>query len=164
LGRPWQCTTIQVDFNLPEKFNLTYVNQKGEKEQPIMIHRALLGSIERFVGVLLEHYAGALPLWLSPVQAEIINIGADHQKYAKEIYSKLLENDIRVSLSDGNLTVSKRIREAEIQKIPYILVVGDKELTNKTVNIRHYRRGQEGEIKLEELLKKIQKEIADKAI
>ena len=111
----------------------------------------------------LEHYAGALPLWLSPVQIEIINIGAGHQKYAQEIYSKLLENDIRVSLSDGNLTVSKRIREAEIQRIPYILVVGDKEMVNKTVNVRS-RKGNEGEIKLEKFLEQIQKEIADKTI
>jgi len=164
LGRPWQCTTIQVDFNLPEKFDLAFINEKGKKKQPIMVHRALLGSIERFVGVLLEHYAGALPLWLAPVQAEIINIGSSHQKYAQEIHSQLLANDIRVNLSSENLTVSKRIREAEIQKIPYILVVGDKELANNTVNVRHYRRGQEGEIKFEKLLEKIKKEITDKII
>ena len=163
LGRPWQCTTIQVDFNLPEKFELVYINEKGKKEQPIMIHRALLGSIERFVGVLLEHFAGALPLWLSPVQAEIINVGSAHQKYAQEIYSRLLGNDIRVSLSDENLTVSKRIREAEIQKIPYILVVGDKELVNNSVNVRS-RKGNEGEIKLEKFLEKIRQEIAKKII
>jgi threonyl-tRNA synthetase len=153
-----------VDFNLPEKFNLTYINEKGKKDQPIMVHRALLGSIERFVGVLLEHYAGALPLWLSPVQTEIINIGSAHQEYAQEIHSQLLANDIRANLSNENQTVSKRIREAEIQKIPYILVVGDKELANNTVNVRHYRRGQEGEIKLEKFLEKIKKEITDKVI
>ncbi|NCO15346.1 threonine--tRNA ligase [Candidatus Wolfebacteria bacterium CG18_big_fil_WC_8_21_14_2_50_39_7] len=164
LGRPWQCTTIQIDFNLPEKFDVSYINEKGKKEQPIMIHRALLGSIERFVGVLLEHFSGALPLWLSPVQLEIINVGSGHRQYAKEIYSQLLENNIRASISDENLTVSKRIREAEIQKIPYILIVGDKELKNKTVNVRHYRRGQEGEIKIEKLIEKLKKEIENKTI
>jgi len=164
LGRPWQCTTIQIDFNLPEKFDVSYINEKGKKEQPIMIHRTLLGSIERFVGVLLEHFSGALPLWLSPVQLEIINVGSGHRQYAKEIYSQLLENNIRASISDENLTVSKRIREAEIQKIPYILIVGDKELKNKTVNVRHYRRGQEGEIKIEKLIEKLKKEIENKTI
>jgi len=164
LGRPWQCTTIQIDFNLPEKFDVSYINENGKKEQPIMIHRALLGSIERFVGVLLEHFSGALPLWLSPVQLEIINVGSGHRQYAKEIYSQLLENNIRASISDENLTVSKRIREAEIQKIPYILIVGDKELKNKTVNVRHYRRGQEGEIKIEKLIEKLKKEIENKTI
>jgi len=164
LGRAWQCTTIQIDFNLPEKFDVSYINEKGKKEQPIMIHRALLGSIERFVGVLLEHFSGALPLWLSPVQLEIINVGSGHRQYAKEIYSQLLENNIRASISDENLTVSKRIREAEIQKIPYILIVGDKELKNKTVNVRHYRRGQEGEIKIEKLIEKLKKEIENKTI
>ena len=111
----------------------------------------------------MEHFAGALPLWLSPVQAEIINVGSAHQKYAQEIYSRLLGNDIRVSLSDENLTVSKRIREAEIQKIPYILVVGDKELVNNSVNVRS-RKGNEGEIKLEKFLEKIRQEIAKKII
>jgi len=159
LGRPWQCTTIQVDFNLPEKFNLVYINQKGKKQQPIMIHRALLGSIERFVGVLLEHFAGSLPLWLSPVQTEIINVGASHRKYAQEIHSQLLANNIRAELSDENLTVSKRIREAELQKIPYILVVGDKEMENKTINVRSC-----GEVKLEAFIEKIKKEIKEKII
>ncbi|MDP3052907.1 MAG: threonine--tRNA ligase [bacterium] len=164
LGREWQCSTIQFDFNMPEKFKMEFVDKDGKTHRPYMIHRALMGSLERFFGMLLEHYAGALPLWLSPVQAQIINIGAAHITYAQEINSQLSANGIRVSLSDENLTVSKRIREAEIQKIPYVLVVGDKELQNDTVNIRHYRRGQEGEIKLEKLLEQIKKEIADKTI
>lgn len=164
LGRPWQCTTIQIDFNLPEKFDVSYINEKGKKEQPIMIHRALLGSIERFVGVLLEHFSGALPLWLSPVQLEIINVGSGHRQYANFVNQQLTTNNIRTNLSDENLTVSKRIREAEIQKIPYILVVGDKEIKNKTVNVRHYRRGQEGEIKIEKLIEKLKNEIENKTI
>jgi len=164
LGRAWQCTTIQVDFNLPEKFNVNYINEKGKKEQPIMIHRALLGSIERFIGVLLEHFSGALPLWLSPVQVEIINVGSAHRQYAKSINQQLITNNIRAQLSDENLTVSKRIREAEIQKIPYILVVGDEEIKNKTVNVRHYRRGQENEIKVKKLIEKILREIKERVV
>lgn len=164
LEREWQISTLQVDFNLPERFDISFINDKSQKERPLMLHRALLGSLERFFGLLIEHYAGALPLWLSPIQAEIINIGSDHQKYAQEIHSQLLANDIRAKLSNENQTVSKRIREAEIQKTPYILVVGDKEVANETINVRHYRRGQEGEIKLEKFLEKIGKEIAGKVI
>ena len=173
IGRTWQCGTIQLDFNLPERFKMEYIDEKGKKQRPVMIHRTILGSIERFIGILLEHFAGALPLWLSPVQAEIINVGAAHRNYADLINQQLTTNDIRANLSDENLTVSKRIREAEIQKIPYILVVGDKEVQNKTVNVRH-RNKKEGlsaeakakveEIKIEELIEKIKREIEDKII
>jgi len=123
-----------------------------------------LGSLERFVGVLLEHFAGAFPLWLAPVQAEIINVGSAQRKYASEVYKKLKDAGVRVNLSDENLTVGKRIRDAEIMKTPYILVVGEKEEKNKTVNVRHYRRGQEGEIKIEKLIEKINKETREKVI
>jgi len=112
----------------------------------------------------LEHFAGALPLWLSPIQVEIINVGSAHRQYANFVNQQLTTNNIRTNLSDENLTVSKRIREAEIQKIPYILVVGDKEIKNKTVNVRHYRRGQEGEIKIEKLIEKLKNEIENKTI
>jgi len=164
LGREWQCTTVQFDFNLPERFNLVYIGNKGKKQRPYMVHRALLGSLERFVGVLLEHFAGAFPLWLAPVQAEIINVGSAQRKYASEVYKKLKDAGVRVNLSDENLTVGKRIRDAEIMKTPYILVVGEKEEKNKTVNVRHYRRGQEGEIKIEKLIEKINKETREKVI
>jgi threonyl-tRNA synthetase len=164
LGRKWTVATIQLDFQMPERLDLEYIDEKGKKQRPVMIHRSSIGSFERFIGILIEHFAGALPLWLSPVQVEIINVGSAHRDYAKQIYSRLSENSIRASLSDENLTVSKRIREAEIQKIPYILVVGDREVQNKSVNVRHFRRGQEGEIKLHELIKKIRKEIEDKSI
>jgi threonyl-tRNA synthetase len=164
IGRSWQCGTIQLDFNLPERFKMDYIDEKGKKQQPVMIHRTILGSIERFIGILIEHFAGALPLWLSPVQVEIINVGAAHRQYAEQICQQLTTNNIRTQLSDENLTVSKRIREAEIQKIPYILVVGDKEIRNKTVNVRHYRRGLEGEVKIEKLIEKINKEASERAI
>ena len=152
IGRLWQCTTIQIDFNLPERFKIFYINKKGEKEIPYMIHRALLGSIERFVGVLLEHYAGALPLWLSPEQVWVIPIGETHQKYAKKVNEKLLAINLRSRIKDENESVSKKIREGEIQKIPYLLVVGDREARANSVRARSKNKDL-GEIKLEKFLK-----------
>ncbi|MEK7195309.1 MAG: threonine--tRNA ligase, partial [Patescibacteria group bacterium] len=164
LGRDWQVATIQLDMNQPERFDLVCTNEKGNPERIAMIHAAIMGSIERFLSVIIEHFAGALPLWFSPVQAEIINVGSDQRKYAVEIYEKLKAAGLRTNLSDENLTVGKRIREAEIMKVPYILVVGEKEENNRTVNVRHYRRGQEGEVKTEKLLEKIKKEVEEKTI
>jgi len=156
--------TVQVDYYSASRFNLFYTNKKG-KEQPItIIHRAVMGAFERFMAFLLEKSCGALPLWLSPIQVEIINVGSAHRRYANFINQQLTTNNIRAHLSDENLTVSKRIREAEIQKIPYILVVGDKEVKNKTVNVRHYHRGIEGEIKINKLIEKIKTEIENKII
>ncbi len=153
IGREWQCTTIQVDFNLPERFDMTYINQKGEKERPIMIHRALLGSLERFIGVLLEHYTGALPLWLSPVQISIIPISDKHLKYAETIEKEL--KSFRVEIKKENETVSKKIREGEIQKIPYLLVVGDNEIKNKSVRVRERGKGDIGEIKINKFIENL---------
>ncbi|MCK4520530.1 threonine--tRNA ligase [Candidatus Parcubacteria bacterium] len=155
LARAWQCTTIQVDFNLPEKFKITYIDEKGKKQQPIMIHRALLGSIERFIGVLLEHYAGAFPLWLSPVQVWVIPVGTRHEKYAQLVRERFLDIGCRVELKDENETVSKKIREGEIEKIPYLLVVGDKEQKSKSVRVREREKGDIGMMKLEKFIKKI---------
>ncbi|GAH31202.1 unnamed protein product, partial [marine sediment metagenome] len=155
LEREWQCTTIQVDFNEPERFNLTYIDKKGKKQKPIMIHRALLGSIERFIGVLLEHYAGALPFWLSPVQIYVIPVGNAHNKYAQQIAKQLQEKDIRVEVKDQNETVSKKIRNGELQKIPYMLVVGDKEMKSKSVRVRDRKKGDVGIKKVEKFIKTI---------
>jgi threonyl-tRNA synthetase len=162
LGREWQCTTIQVDFNLPERFDLTYVDRKGKKRRPIMIHRALLGSIERFIGVLLENTGGALPLWLAPEQIWIIPVGSRHKKYAREIGSRLKVLGFRARIRDENETVSKKIREGEIQKIPYMLVVGDKEMEAETVRVRQRQKGDIGEMKLTEFIEKAKKEIEKK--
>ncbi|OGZ37918.1 MAG: threonine--tRNA ligase [Candidatus Portnoybacteria bacterium RIFCSPLOWO2_01_FULL_38_39] len=172
LGRAWQCTTIQVDFNLPEKFAITYIDQKGKKQQPIMIHRALLGSLERFVGVLLEHYAGSLPVWLSPVQVQIIPVGSRHNKYAQKVANsfgspspKYLGEGLpklRFEVKNENETVSKKIREGELQKIPYMLVVGDKEEKNKSVRVRDRKKGDLGMMKIDKFIEKIQKEIESK--
>jgi threonyl-tRNA synthetase len=131
---------------------MIYINQKGEKERPIMIHRALLGSLERFIGILLEHYTGALPLWLSPVQISIIPISDKHLKYAETIEKEL--GSFRVEIKKENETVSKKIREGEIQKIPYLLVVGDNEIKNKSVRVRERGKGDMGEIKINKFLKK----------
>ena len=155
LGREWQCTTIQVDFNLPERFNITFVNQKGKKEKPYMIHRALLGSMERFIGVLIENYAGALPFWLSPEQIWIIPVSSKHKKYAQLTEKQLQENGFRPKLKIESETVSKKIREGEMQKIPYLLVVGDKEMKSKSVRVRERSKGDIGMIKLTSFLKKI---------
>ena len=160
IGRLWQCTTIQVDFNLPKRFNVTYVNEKGTKQQPIMIHRALLGSLERFIGVLIEHYAGSFPLWLSPVQILIIPIGSDNRKYAFFVKEKLKENGFRTEVRDENETVSKKIREGEIQKIPYMLVIGEKEEKAKSVRVRERGKGDIGMEKLSKFVEKIKKEHA----
>jgi len=157
LQREWQCTSIQVDFNLPERFDLNFINKKGKKERPIMIHRALLGSLERFIGVLIEHYAGAFPFWLAPEQIWIIPIGQKHKKYAKKIAENLMINNFRVKIKDENETLSKKIREGELQKIPYLIILGDQEAKNKTIRLRERQKGDLGEMKIEKFLEKIKK-------
>jgi len=162
IGRAWQLTTIQVDFNLPEKFQMTYINKNGKKQTPIMIHRALLGSLERFIGVLLEYYAGNLPLWLSPEQIWVIPVGSRHEKYAKEVTKRCQVLGFRCQTKDENETVSKKIRDGEIQKIPYLLVVGDKEVKEKSVRIRERGKGDIGIMKLDKFLDKVKIEIERK--
>lgn len=162
LGRGWQGLTIQVDFNLPEKFDLNYIDERGRKERVVMIHHAVLGSIERFIGNLLEHYAGALPLWLSPIQIWIIPIGSEHRKYANFVNEQLTTNNLRTQLRDERETVSKKIRGGEIQKIPYLLVVGDKEMKSKSVRVRERGKGDVGEMKLNKFFKKVILEIEKK--
>jgi threonyl-tRNA synthetase len=160
LEREWQCTTVQFDFNLPKKFNMNYIDQKGKKKEPYMIHRAVLGSMERFMGVLIEFYAGAFPLWLSPEQMWVIPVGQSHNKYAKDV-AKQLEN-FRVVIKDDNDTVSKKIREGEVQKIPYLLVVGDKEMKAKSVRVRQRNKGDIGLMKINKFMEKVKKEIETK--
>ena len=162
LQREWQCTTIQVDFNLPERFDVNYVNKKGKKQRPIMIHRALLGSLERFIGILLEYYGGNLPFWLSPEQIWLIPVGSRHEKYANFVNKQLTTNNLRTTIKNENETVSKKIREGEIQKIPYLLVVGDKEMKSKSVRVRERGKGDVGEMDLTKFLEKVKIEIEDK--
>ena len=162
LGRPWQCSTLQVDFNLPQRFDVNYIDQNGKKQRVIMIHRALLGAIERFIGVLLEYYGGNLPLWLSPVQYWVVPISSKHEKYAAQIANSLKEASLRVELKNENETVSKKIREGEIQKIPYLLVVGDKEIKSKSVRARERGKGDIGPMKLSKVLKEAELKIEKK--
>jgi len=162
-GKEDTIATIQLDYYSAGRFNLNYIDKDGKEKPVVIIHRAILGSFERFFAFLLEKTGGDLPLWLAPAQVKIINIGEGHRKYAEDVLNELVKNKIRAELSGGDMTVSKRIREAELQKIPYILVVGDKEIQNKTVNVRHYKRGQEGEADLDEVIEKIKNEVEDKA-
>lgn len=161
LGRAWQCTTIQFDFNMPERLQMTYIDEKGNKIQPIMIHRALLGSLERFVGVLLEHYAGALPVWLSPVQVYLAPVGRAHHKFAQKLSDELESFDLRAEVNLLNETVPYKVRKAEKQKIPYILVIGDKEIKGKNLNVR-MRGNKVKKMTKKQFINKILKEIETK--
>jgi threonyl-tRNA synthetase len=136
LGRAWQCSTIQVDFNLPERFAMTYTGADNTEHQPIMIHRALMGSLERFIGVLIEHYAGAFPLWFAPVQARILNITDDQADYCDAVYTQLRRAGVRLEKDVRNEKLNYKIREAQLAKIPYMLIVGDKEKETGTVTVR----------------------------
>jgi len=162
LGREWQCSTLQFDFNLPQRFDMKFINDQGKEEQPYMLHRALFGSFERFIGVLIEHYAGAWPVWLSPVQVKIINIGAAHEKYCQEVAEKLKAEGIRVELDLVNETVGNKIRKGERDKIPYILVAGDKEMSSNKVAVRQRGKGDLGPQDLDKFIEQIKEEIKER--
>src|SRR3989344_6658060 len=162
LGREWQISTVQLDFITPERFKLKYNDSGGKEKTPVMIHRAIIGSPERFFGILIEHYAGAFPLWLSPVQVAVIPIGENHLAYAKGVQIKLKENNIRAELRDENETLGKKIRSAEMQKIPVLLILGDKEITANSVSVRERGKGDTGAVRIDDLITKISKEIKDK--
>ena len=164
LGRTWQCGTIQLDFQLPERFNLEYTGADGEKHCPVMIHRVVFGSVERFIGVLIEHFAGAFPLWLSPVQAVILPIADRHSDRAHEIEAELKKYGIRVKVDDRSEKIGYKIREAQLQKTPYMLVVGDKEVENGTVSVRHRGEGDIGSMELSSLCDRLADEVKTKAI
>ncbi len=162
IGRTWQCTTIQIDFNLPRRFNVTYVGPDGREHHVIMIHRALLGSIERFIGVLIEHYAGNFPLWLAPVQVRVLPVSDRYVDYATSVYQKLRDSGLRVELDDRPLTVSYRIREAEEEKIPYMVIVGGREAESSTISVRRHTIGDLGQFSLEEFIARLKEEIANR--
>src|SRR6266851_1847733 len=163
IGRPWQLTTVQFDFNLPARFGLQYVGEDGAKHQPLMVHRALLGSVERFFGILIEHYAGAFPLWLAPVQVEICPVSEKVADYAKHVTETLKRHNIRVHLDDRNEKLPAKIRDAQMQKIPYMLVVGAKEAEAGTVSVRHRSKGDLGPKPLAEFVTALQDEIDSRA-
>ncbi len=163
MGREWQCSTLQFDFNLPERFDMSYINEKGEKEKPYMLHRALFGSFERFIGVLIEHYAGAFPLWISPVQVKLLPVAADkHLAYAQDIAATLAAEDVRVEIDSSSESVGKKIREAEKEKVPYMLVLGDKEIEAGEVAVRAKGSRDIVAMKTEDFLARLKQEIRDK--
>lgn len=164
LGRIWQCGTIQLDMNLPERFDITYVDKDGTKKRPIMLHRALLGSIERFIGIIIEHYAGAFPLWLAPKQVVVLPVNNEyHRHYAHQIVQALKKHGIRAHIDDRDEKLGYRIREANLKKITYQVVVGDEEIQNKTLKVRHYGKQEQTSMTFKEFLKKLQVEIQNKA-
>jgi len=162
IGRTWQCGTIQLDFQMPEKFNLTYVGADGEKHRPVMIHRTIFGSIERFIGILIENYAGAFPVWLAPVQVIILPVSEKQKEYAEKLNKRLEDLNIRAEADLRSEKVGYKIREAQMQKIPYMLVVGDKEMESGSVSVRDRKEGDIGVMKFEDFLSKIQDEIKNK--
>lgn len=162
LGREWQGPTIQVDFNLPERFDMTYIGSDGEAHRPVMIHRAVLGSMERFVGTLIEHYAGKFPLWLAPVQVAVLAIGGGHKKYVEGITKKLVQNLIRARSDVSDNKLGHKIREAQMSQIPYMLVAGDREVEAGTVNVRKRDGTNLGAMKVDDCLRKLQDEIKNR--
>ncbi|MDD4084334.1 MAG: threonine--tRNA ligase [Acidaminococcaceae bacterium] len=162
IGRTWQCGTIQLDMQLPEKFDLTYVGEDGLKHRPVMIHRVVYGSIERFIGILIEHFAGAFPAWLAPTQVRILPITERHIGYAQKLAEKMFDLGIRVHLDDRNEKIGYKIREAQVQKIPYMLVVGDKEVEDGTVSVRRRSEGDLGAMPADDFAALLVKEVADK--
>ncbi len=163
IGRTWQCGTIQLDMNLPERFDLTYIGADGEKHRPVMIHRVVFGSIERFIAILTEHYAGAFPTWLSPVQVKVLPLVDKHHDYAYEIKKFLELNDVRVEVDTRNEKIGYKIREAQMEKTPYMLVIGDKELENKEVSVRSRKDGDIGTMSAQDFVDKLIQEIKTKA-
>jgi len=164
IGRPWQLTTVQFDFNLPRRFELEYVADDGARHQPLMVHRALWGSVERFFGVLIEHYAGAFPAWLAPVQAAVLPLSEKFVAYAKQVVEKLRAAGLRAHLDDRNEKLQAKIRDAQLQKIPYMLVVGGKEAEAGTVAVRHRSKGDLGPRPLDQFISDLRAEVASKSL
>ncbi|HXW56883.1 MAG TPA: threonine--tRNA ligase [Candidatus Cybelea sp.] len=158
IGRPWQLTTVQFDFNLPRRFKLEYVGEDGSRHQPLMVHRALWGSVERFFGVLIEHYAGAFPVWLAPVQASVLPVSGKFEDYAREVAQELKRAGFRVHLDDRNEKLQAKIRDAQLEKIPYMLILGGKEAEARTVSVRHRAKGDLGPRPLEQFVKDLRVE------
>ncbi|WP_039657394.1 threonine--tRNA ligase [Clostridium tyrobutyricum] len=163
IGRTWQCGTVQLDFQMPERFDLTYIGSDGEKHRPVMLHRVVFGSIERFIGILIENYAGAFPVWLAPVQVEVMNITDSHLDYVSDLVNKLKENDIRVESDLRNEKIGYKIREAQMQKVPYMIVIGDKEVNEGNISVRSRKDGDLGTFAIDDFISKVKEEIDTKA-
>ena len=152
LGRGWQGPTTQFDFNLPSRFDVTYIGEDGKKHYVYMVHRTVLGSMERFTGALIEHYAGAFPLWLAPVQVKILPIGDRHVEYANQVAAALRQQKYRAEIDMRDEKIGQKIRVAQVEQVPYMLIIGDKEVTDQTVSLRHRRKGDVGSLTIEQLL------------
>ncbi len=164
LNRTWQCATIQMDFAMPEKFDLSYVGSDNQRHRPVMIHRTIYGSIERFLGILTEHYGGAFPTWLAPVQVTLLPVGESHRPYAADVLERLRERRIRAEADMRDDKIGFKIREAQLQKVPYMLILGDREVSSGTVSVRHRRQGDLGPRKFEDFLESLQAEIESRAV
>jgi threonyl-tRNA synthetase len=162
IGRTWQCGTIQLDFQMPERFDLSYIDKDNEKKRPVMIHRTILGSIERFMGILIEHYAGKFPAWLAPIQATILPISDKFNDYGYKIKEQMEKKGIRVNIDDRAEKVGYKIREARLKRIPYMLIVGEKEVEEKSVSVNKRDKGDIGEFKLDEFEEILLEEIENK--
>lgn len=162
IGRTWQCGTIQLDMQMPERFDLTYIGADGEKHRPVMIHRVIFGSIERFIAILTEHFAGAFPVWLAPVQVKLMPVSEKQNEYAEALGRRFEELDIRAEVDLRNEKIGYKIREAQLQKIPYMLVVGDKELESGSVSVRDRKEGDKGSVKVETFISQLQEEVTKK--
>ncbi|WMJ81107.1 threonine--tRNA ligase [Clostridium sp. MB40-C1] len=162
IGRTWQCGTIQLDMQLPQRFDLTYIGKDGEKHRPVMIHRVAFGSIERFIGILIEHYAGKFPLWLAPVQVKVLPISDKYMEYANKVKDVLFEKGIRVEVDHRAEKIGYKIREAQLEKIPYMLVLGEKEMNDNTIAVRSRDGGDLGAMNLDEFIEKVEKEVKEK--
>jgi threonyl-tRNA synthetase len=161
LGRLWQLSTVQFDWNLPARFDLEYIGEDGAAHQPVMVHRALFGSVERFFGVLIEHYAGAFPMWLAPVQVGLVPISEKHHDYAKTVQQRLEAAGLRVEADLSNQKMNAKIRDFGLQKIPFILILGDKEAASESVSVRVRAKGDEGSVTAEAFLERAKKLVAD---
>ena len=163
LGRTWQCGTIQMDMQLPERFDVNYVGEDGEKHRAVMLHRAGYGSLERFIGILIEHFAGAFPSWIAPVQVKVVPVTEKHMNYARSVADALSASNVRVEIEEGNDTLGYKIRKAQMEKVPYTLVVGDKEMNGHTVSIRSRKNGDEGSLPVAVFVSNLIREIRDRS-
>ena len=164
LGRTWQCGTIQLDFQLPQRFSLDYIGQDGEKHRPIVIHRVIFGSIERFIGILIEHFAGKFPTWLAPVQVKVLPISNKFEDYSKKVRDTLNEAGIRVELDGRDEKIGYKIREARNERVPYMIVIGEKEENLNKISLRSRKNGDEGIVNLDELILRINEEVENKSL
>jgi threonyl-tRNA synthetase len=163
IGRKWQCATIQLDYQIPQRFGLKYIGADNAEHMPIVIHRAIYGSFERFIAILIEHFAGAFPLWLAPLQVMVLPIADRHLEYAGQVRAQLAQRGLRVELDERQEKIGYKIREAQLQKIPYMLVVGDREASEGTVSVRTRAGGDQGASAVTAFIEKAEREIRDKA-